>query len=66
MKVTVSIEDNLYNQALELADSPMDRSDLFHEALKTFIRVQSSKRLAALGGSMSDMQDIPRHPYQSD
>uniref|UniRef100_C5D048 Uncharacterized protein n=1 Tax=Variovorax paradoxus (strain S110) TaxID=543728 RepID=C5D048_VARPS len=27
----------------------MDKSDLFREAIKTFVRVQAAKRLAALG-----------------
>ncbi|TEU28527.1 type II toxin-antitoxin system VapB family antitoxin [Alkanindiges illinoisensis] len=60
MRTTVTIEDTLYQQAIELADQSMDKSDLFREAIKTFIRVQSAKRLAALGGAMPDMQDIPR------
>lgn len=57
MRTTVTIEDNLYQQALELADQSMDKSDLFREAIKTFIRVQSAKRLAVLGGTMPEMQD---------
>ena len=60
MRTTVTIEDTLYQQAIELADQSMDKSDLFREAIKTFIRVQSAKRLAALGGTMPEMQDIPR------
>ena len=38
----------------------MDKSDLFKEAIRTYLRVQTAKRLAALGGTMPDMQDIPR------
>lgn len=60
MRTTVTIEDTLYQQALELADQSMDKSDLFREAIKTFIRVQSAKRLAALGGTVPKMEDIPR------
>lgn len=60
MRTTVTIDDALYMQALELADTSMDKSDLFREAIKTFIRVQSAKRLAALGGSTPEMSDIPR------
>ena len=60
MRTTVTIEDTLYQQAMELADQSMDKSDLFREAIKTFIRVQSAKRLAALGGALPEMQDIPR------
>ncbi|MBB3105366.1 type II toxin-antitoxin system VapB family antitoxin [Azomonas macrocytogenes] len=61
MRTTVTLDDNLYQQALELADPAMDKADLFREAFKTFVRVQRAKRLAALGGSAPDMPDIPRH-----
>jgi Arc/MetJ family transcription regulator len=61
MRTTVTIDDVLYQQALELADANMEKSDLFKEAIKTFIRVQAAKRLAALAGTMPDMPDIPRH-----
>ena len=60
MRTTVTIDDVLYQQALELADANMEKSDLFKEAIKTFIRVQAAKRLAALGGKMPDMTNIPR------
>ncbi len=60
MRTTVTIEDSLYEKALELADPAMDKADLFREAVKTFVRVQASKRLAALGASMPEMNDIPR------
>ncbi len=60
MRTTVTIEDVLYEKALEVADPKMDRADIFREAMKTFIRVQAAKRLAALGGAMPEMADIPR------
>ena len=60
MRTTVTIEDALFEKALELADPKMDRADIFREAMKTFVRVQAAKRLAALGGATPDMQDIPR------
>lgn len=60
MRTTVTIDDALYEQALEMADPGMDKSDLFREAIKTFVRVQAAKRLAALGGTAPDMQDVPR------
>jgi Arc/MetJ family transcription regulator len=60
MRTTVTIDDALYEEALELADTSMDKSDIFREAIKTFIRVQAAKRLAALGGTMPAMQDVPR------
>jgi metal-responsive CopG/Arc/MetJ family transcriptional regulator len=60
MRTTVTIDDALYEKALEVADPTMDRSDLFREAVKTFVRVQAAKRLAALGATMAEMQDVPR------
>lgn len=60
MRTTVTIEDVLYQQALEVADPGMDKADLFREALRTFVRVQAGKRLAALGGQAPDMPDVPR------
>ena len=38
----------------------MDKADLFREAVKTFVRVQSAKRLAALGGTVPAMREVPR------
>lgn len=60
MRTTVTIDDALYEQALEMADPGMDKADIFREAIKTFVRVQAAKRLAALGGKTPDMTDIPR------
>jgi Arc/MetJ family transcription regulator len=60
MRTTVTLDDALYEQALEMADPEMDKSDLFREAIKTFVRVQAGKRLAALGGSVPQMRDIER------
>lgn len=60
MRTTVTIDDALYHQALEVADPDMDKADLFREAIKTFVRVQASKRLVALGGTIPEIQDVPR------
>jgi Arc/MetJ family transcription regulator len=60
MRTTVTIDDELYERALELADPNMDKADLFREAIKTFIRVQAGHRLAALGGKAPNMKSIPR------
>ncbi len=64
MRTTVTIDDELYEKALELADPTMDRADLFREAIKTFVRVQAAKRLAALGATMPNMQPIARRQSQ--
>lgn len=60
MRTTVTIDDELYARALDMADPAMDKADLFREAIKTFVRVQAAKRLAALGGASPGMADIPR------
>jgi hypothetical protein len=60
MRTTVTIEDALYEQALQVADPSVDKADIFREAMKTFVRVQAAKRLAALGGSVPQMPDVPR------
>lgn len=60
MRTTVTLDDSLYQQALELAAPGMDKAELFREAFRTFVRVQSAKRLAALGGKAPQMPDIPR------
>ena len=60
MRTTITIDDALYQQAIELIEPNMDKTELFREAIKTFVRVQSTKRLIALGGSAPHMQDVPR------
>jgi Arc/MetJ family transcription regulator len=60
MRTTVTIDDELYNKALEVADPSMDKADLFREAIKTFVRVRAAKRLAALGAAMPEMSEVSR------
>lgn len=60
MRTTVTIDDDLYEKAMSIADPAMDRADLFREAIKTFVRVQAARRLADLGGTMPEIQDVPR------
>ena len=66
MRTTVTIDDELYRRALELADPEMEKGELFREAVKVFVRVQAGKRLAALGGDAPAMQDIPRRRPAAD
>jgi Arc/MetJ family transcription regulator len=63
MRTTVTVEDTLYEQALEVADPGMDKSELFREAIRTFVRVRAGQRLAALGGRAPGMKDVPRHRF---
>jgi hypothetical protein len=60
VRTTVTLDDALYDKALEVAEPEMDTPDLFKEAINTFVRVQAAKRLAESGGSAPKMGDIPR------
>lgn len=64
MRTTVTIDDDLYERALEVADPEMAKADVFREAMKVFVRVQAGKRLAALGGKTPRMKSIPRRKLQ--
>jgi Arc/MetJ family transcription regulator len=60
VRTTVTIDDELFQRALEAADPGTDKADLFREAMKVFVRVQAAKRLAALGGKAPRMKSVPR------
>lgn len=60
MRTTVTLDDDLYRKALEVADPGMDKSQVLREALQLFVRVQTARRLAALGGSTPHMKSVPR------
>jgi Arc/MetJ family transcription regulator len=60
MRTTVTIDDELYRKALALAAPGMDKADLFREAVKVYVRVESARRLAALGGAAPEMKPVLR------
>lgn len=60
MRITVTIDDALFERALEVSEPGIEKADLIREAVKTYVRVQSAKRLAALGGAAPQMSDISR------
>jgi hypothetical protein len=49
-----------------MADPDMDKTKIFREAMKIFVRIQAAKRLAALGGTLPEMADIPRDRRQTE
>ncbi len=65
MRTTVTIDDALYQRALDVADPGTDKADLFREAMKVFVRVQAGKRLAALGSKAPLMKDTPRRQVKA-
>jgi len=60
VRTTVSVDDALYERAVELLDPSMEKKEVFREALKTFVRLQSAKRLAELGAKIEQMDTVPR------
>jgi len=44
VRTNITIDDALYQQAIELAEPEMDKAGIFREAIKTFVRVQTAKR----------------------
>ena len=49
MRTTVTIDDNLYERALELADPDMDKADLFRVAMQSIWFEFSRKASGGLG-----------------
>lgn len=59
MRTTVTVDDELFEQASDLTGI-VERSALFRSALETLVRVESAKRLAALGGTDPSAAAPPR------
>lgn len=59
MRTTVTIDDDLLTKASELT-GVTDRATLLRDGLKTLIRVEGARRLAALGGSDTSASSAPR------
>jgi Arc/MetJ family transcription regulator len=59
MRATVTLDDELVRQAQEYS-GVTERTALLREALKALIHREASRRLAELGGTMPDLEDIRR------
>lgn len=59
MRTTVVLDDQLLKTAEELTGIE-ERTALLRKALKALIHLEASRRLAALGGTMPDLEDVPR------
>jgi len=64
MRTTITIDDELFNSAIEVSDPTMNKAEVIREALKAYVHLEASRRLAALGGSDPDMRDVPRRRYE--
>lgn len=59
MRSTINLDDNLLERAKSLTGTK-ETAALVRLALETLVRVESGKRLIALGGSMPDAEAAPR------
>ncbi len=59
MRTTLAIDDDLIRTAQEFTGMT-EKTALVREALKSLIERESARRLASLGGTMPDLEDIPR------
>jgi Arc/MetJ family transcription regulator len=59
MRTTLALDDDLVSTAQEYTGIA-EKTALIREALKSLIERESSRRLAALGGTMPKLEDIPR------
>jgi Arc/MetJ family transcription regulator len=59
MRATVALDDELVQKAQEYS-GVMERTALLRDALKALIHLEASRKLAAVGGTEPDLEDIKR------
>jgi Arc/MetJ family transcription regulator len=59
MRATVALDDELVRKAQELS-GVTERTALLRDGLKALIHLEASRRLAAVGGTEPDLQNIKR------
>jgi Arc/MetJ family transcription regulator len=59
MKITIALDDDLVASASTLSGIKK-RSELLHEALKALISREAARELGSLGGTLPDIEAIPR------
>jgi Arc/MetJ family transcription regulator len=59
MRATVALDDELVRKA-QAFSGVTERTALLREALKALIHLEASRRLAAVGGTEPDLEDIKR------
>ena len=59
MRTTLNIDNDLFLQAKELTGLK-EKTSIIHEGLKALIERESARRLALLGGSEPQIEDISR------
>ncbi|MGO4830803.1 type II toxin-antitoxin system VapB family antitoxin [Rhizobiaceae sp. 2RAB30] len=59
MRSTINIDDRLMEKARALTGTK-ETAAIVRQALETLVRVETGKRLIALGGTMPDAEAAPR------
>ncbi|MBN3731077.1 type II toxin-antitoxin system VapB family antitoxin [Burkholderia sp. Tr-20390] len=59
MWLNVTIDGDLFAKAVQTAGPGVNEADVLQEVINTLVRVEAARRLAALGGTLSGMADIP-------
>lgn len=59
MRTTLALDDDLVRLAQEFT-GVAEKTALVREALRALIERESARRLAALGGTMPELEDVPR------
>jgi Arc/MetJ family transcription regulator len=59
MRSTINLDDTLLDKARSLTGTK-ETAALVRQALETLVRVESGKRLIALGGTLPDAEAAPR------
>jgi len=64
MRTTVNIDDELLADAMEFSGLK-EKSAVLNEALRFYVAREAGKRLAKMGGTMPDLEDVPRRRFGS-
>jgi Arc/MetJ family transcription regulator len=59
VRTTITLDDELVRTAQEYT-GVTEKTTLIREALKSLVQKEAARRLAALGGTMPELEDIPR------
>jgi Arc/MetJ family transcription regulator len=62
MRTTIALDDELVERAQEYTGIS-EKTALVREALKALVEREAAHRLAALGGTMPELEDIPRRRF---
>lgn len=62
MRTTLTLDDDLMAAAAEYSGLT-EKSAIVRQALKTYVSLEASRRLAKLGGSQPDFEPGPRKRY---